>query len=70
MPVAPRPLAIRCPACGWHTVHRARSDVLSRSDLPPARCPECGHAALQVQPTAAAGSWLEQLRRRLMGTQR
>jgi hypothetical protein len=51
-------------------VHRARSDVLSRSDLPPARCPECGHAALQVQPTAAAGSWLEQLRRRLMGTQR
>jgi endogenous inhibitor of DNA gyrase (YacG/DUF329 family) len=65
MPVRPFPVDFRCPRCGWRTTWQPRSDALSAADLPPKRCPRCGHGALEShsRPPSPLASLLRLLQR-------
>jgi len=64
MPVRPSPVYIRCPRCGWHTTWQPPSDALTLADLPPTRCPRCGHSELEFhsRPLSPLASLLRLLR--------
>lgn len=49
MPVAPQSQLIQCPKCHWQQRWQPKSDALSLNDLPPERCPKCGHDALTLK---------------------
>ena len=57
MPTAPQPFEIRCPACHWHSLWKARSDVLMPAELPPEQCPACGHHPLEARPQSSNALW-------------
>jgi len=58
MPIQPKPWSVRCPKCGWNKSHQPLSDALVAGDVPPERCPRCGHEPLEFSTpphNAAAG---------------
>ncbi|MDD2721869.1 MAG: hypothetical protein PHH47_11240 [Gallionella sp.] len=65
MPIPPRPLAIRCPKCGWQHSWQPASDALQPSDLPPTHCQRCGHAKLEARPASGLEQAWAQLKRLL-----
>lgn len=67
MPVRPRTITYRCPACHWSKTVAPRSDALIPGIEYFDSCPACRHSPLETQAASAARATIsglaEQIRR-------
>lgn len=65
MPVRPRPITYRCPACHWSKTVAPCSDALLPGIDHFSVCPACGHHPLETQAASPAGASLVELSDRI-----